>query len=106
MKSKMLVLAAGLSLTTGCAGVAAPLSGILYAEMQYPSYYQGVDNAGPGGKTGKAEASSILGLIATGDASIAAAARNGGIRTIHTADTHVTNILGLYATYTTVVTGD
>ena len=57
-------------------------------------------------KTGKAEAQSILGLVATGDASIAAAAKNGGITKIKMVDWHVENILGIIGKYTTIVYGD
>jgi len=54
---------------------------------------------------GTAKATAIIG-IATGDASIAAAMSNGGITKVHHVDTEVTNILGIYATYTTVVYGE
>ena len=55
---------------------------------------------------GRAEATSILGLIATGDASIAAAERNGGITQIHHVDYETHNFLGIVATFTTVVYGN
>lgn len=90
----------------GCAVVGSPLPGSLYTDVQFPSHYHGVDNGPPGMRRGEAMATSILGIVATGDASVAAAARNGGISKIHTADTHVTSVLGLYATYKTVVTGE
>ncbi|RLC29167.1 MAG: TRL-like protein family [Deltaproteobacteria bacterium] len=57
-------------------------------------------------KVGKAEAKSILGLVATGDASIETAARNGGIRNIKFVDWQVENILGIIGHYTTIVYGD
>jgi hypothetical protein len=96
----------GFVMCAGCAMVASPLPGSIYTSVSYPSYYHGVDNGGPGTKRGEAMASSILGIVATGDASIEAAARNGRITKIHTADTKATSILGVYATYTTVVTGE
>lgn len=57
-------------------------------------------------KVGKAEAQSVLGLVATGDASIETAAKNGGISKIKIVDWHVENILGIIGKYTTVVYGE
>lgn len=48
----------------------------------------------------------MLGLVATGDASIEAAAKAGGITKIHHVDFENFSILGIYATFTTVVYGD
>lgn len=96
---------AALSLSA-CTSTISPLPGLLYTDVKYPSYYDGVEAAGPGSRRGEAQATSILGLIATGDASIEAAAKNGGVQRIHTADTHGMSILGLFATYTTIVTGE
>jgi hypothetical protein len=55
---------------------------------------------------GTSVATSILGLIATGDASIEAAAKAGGISKIHHVDYQAMSILGLYSTFTTVVYGE
>jgi uncharacterized protein YceK len=57
-------------------------------------------------KIGKATATSILGLVATGDSSIKTAVANGGITKIKYVDYEVENILGIYGKYTTVVYGD
>jgi hypothetical protein len=67
-----------------------------------------VGSAGPTAyaKVGKATSTSILGLVATGDASIETAAKNGGIKTIKFVDYEVHNILGIYGQYTTIVYGD
>jgi len=48
----------------------------------------------------------ILGLVATGDASTEAAAREGGISTIHSADYSYFNVLGVYQRYETIVHGE
>ena len=56
-------------------------------------------------KTGKAESMCILGMVATGDASAEAAARNAGISTIEHADYEFFNVLGVYQVYRTVVSG-
>ena len=90
----------------GCAAGPNPLTGFWYSDVKYPGYYDGASERGVGSKTGDATATSILGLVATGDASISAACSKGGIKTINTVDHHYTNILGLYAKWTTVVTGE
>jgi len=59
-----------------------------------------------GTRQGRATAACVLGLISFGDASIAEAARQGGIREVTHADAEFTNLLGLYTTYTTVVYGN
>jgi len=77
------------------------------------SFYTGAKGAIAAGsgdisysKVGKAETTSILGLVATGDSSIKTAAANGGIKTIKYVDYEVENILGIYGKYTTIVYGD
>ncbi len=57
-----------------------------------------ISNAGAS-KVGTAEATSILGLVATGDVSIDAAAKAGGITKIHHVDEECTAILGIVAKY-------
>jgi hypothetical protein len=54
---------------------------------------------------GHGEGAAIIG-IATGDASIEAAMKNGGIKKVHHVDTQVKNILGIYAEYITIVYGE
>jgi hypothetical protein len=69
---------------------------------------RGPVSAGPAAtspKVGRAEAWGIL-VFATGDASIQAAANNGGIKRIHHVDNETLNILGVYARYTTIVYGE
>jgi len=56
-------------------------------------------------KTGKSCSSNILGIIATGDASVDAAKKDGGITTVSTVDVETTNILTFYATVCTIVHG-
>lgn len=57
-------------------------------------------------KTGKACMTSILGMVATGDASIAKAKSDGAITKVATVDYDVTNVLGLYGKYCTIITGE
>lgn len=100
------VAASAFAMLTGCAGMAfgpagAPSGGL---------YASGSINTGVGGgaitKKGEACAASILGIITTGDASAAAAAKKGGITKVAVVDADYSNILGLYATHCTVVHGE
>ena len=101
MRHIALVLAACLILT-GCAGVASPVVGVIYTDVKGP--ITATSNA-RGSDQGTAEATSILGLIAMGDASIEAACEQGGISTISSVDHKSWSILGLYSKFTTIVTG-
>lgn len=92
-----------LLLLGGCAGTPTmqEVPGSLYAD-----YKMAQDAEGPVGvKTGKACATSILGWFSSGDASIEAAAANGGITSVTSIDRTSKNILGIHATYCTVVHG-
>mgnify|MGYP000846665044 CR=1 FL=1 len=99
--SALVILAA---FSTGCAmSMNMPVTG---------SIYQGTNGATAatsntlGGKTGKSCASSILGVVGLGDASIASAAKAGGITKIAAVDSENFGVLGIYATNCTVVTGE
>ncbi|MEO0472353.1 MAG: TRL-like family protein [Bacteroidota bacterium] len=60
-----------------------------------------------GSKVGTAKATGYLGvLFFDQDASIMAAARNGGITKISTVDIKSTSILNIVVTYETIVTGE
>lgn len=92
-----------LALVTGCAlPTRFPLVGALYTGVQ-----QGVTaTAQLSMKRGQACASHILGIVATGDASIEAARKNGGIRSIASVDEEVSSFLfGVYASVCTIVHG-
>lgn len=100
------VILAGLALvTTGCAAMStrAPVTGLLYTGTK--SGETATTNHASS-KEGRACAQSILGLVGTGDASINTAAANGGITRISYVDSESTSILGLYATYCSVVRGE
>ena len=58
-----------------------------------------------GDKSGEACATGYLMIIATGDASVAAAKKAGGISEVHSVDFKGTNILGIYQQGCTVVSG-
>ncbi|MBW2281957.1 MAG: TRL-like family protein [Deltaproteobacteria bacterium] len=86
---------------TGCMTVYSPAIGILYTDVQGPI------DAGTtvGKKEGVACAESILGLIARGDASIKAAAKDGGITKIASVDHRTENIIGVIGRFCTIVRG-
>ena len=69
----------------------------------------GVDATGAEGgarRVGRSTCRNILGLVAFGDASIAEAAREAGITTIHHVDAESTRVWFFYSQYTTVVYGE
>jgi hypothetical protein len=101
--SRLISAVASVTLLTGCAAVAhGPVTAPITIDMKGPV------SAGPAAaspKVGRAHAWGIL-VYATGDASIEAAMRNGGITRIHHVDNDTLNILGIYAKYTTIVHGE
>lgn len=103
MKLISLVLI-GMSAATlaGCATASSPVNGLFYTDVK-----AGVSatEAYGGSARGEACASSILGIYASGDASIDAAKKNGGIAQVVTVDHTANSILGVYAKYCTVVYG-
>lgn len=82
--------------------------GTLYTSVKSPApevaYYG--PTANQAAKVSKVTATNILGLIATGDASLESAMRQGGISKIHHVDQEITSILGLWSTYTIYVYGE
>jgi hypothetical protein len=105
MKKGALLLA-GIFLSTvllaGCASVLP--SGLLYTEIKAPiaAGSEGVSYS----KVGESKCTSVLGLVATGDCSIKAAAANGKINKVKYVDYSAKNILGVYGEYITTVYGD
>jgi hypothetical protein len=91
------------SATTGCAFVTrAPVTGLVYLSTEQG---ESVASNDVGTKRGEACATSILGWVATGDASVASAAKAGGITKISHVDSTASDILLVYAEYCTVVYG-
>jgi len=81
-------------------------TGCLYTHVLTP-YDKNLDKTVLGQKTGKATMRSVLGLVAWGDASSAAAAKQGGITTMNHMDQELLNIVfGIYTESTTIVYGD
>jgi len=95
-------------LLSGCAGVCPPaqsgsLSGGIYAKVSAPLWVTA--NTGST-KSGSASAQSILGVVATGDASIQAASASAGITKIQHVDQTIEKVWILWAKYTVTVYGE
>lgn len=87
-------------IATGC--VYSPVGGAIYTDVKGPlSPATGTAT----GKTGTACAQGILGLIATGDASIEAAKRAGKITKVTSVDHH-SKWMVVFGEFCTVVTGE
>jgi len=90
---------------TGCVAYStSPVTGALYTDVKAPSTATASNTASL--KSGSATVTSILGLIATGDASINSAAKSAGITKIHHVDYSSKSVLGIYAVYTVTVYGE
>ena len=90
-------------LTSCYANVSSPVVGIIYTDVKYPVAVTSNSNST---KVGSSKATSILGFVAIGDASIDKAAKNAGITKIHHVDAHSTNVLGIFANYEILVYGE
>jgi len=100
---KTAILLSLVAFMSSCAIVKSPLSGALYSDVKAPV---AVTSNAHSTKVGSSEATSILGLVAQGDASIDAAAKSAGITKIHHVDEQSTNLLGIFATYKIFVYGE
>lgn len=105
MKRKLLAIAFIVVIGISASGCATYLPyGGLYTEVKAPLSVADTDVKYS--KTGTAMATSVLGLVATGDASLKAAMDNGGITKVKYVEYSVRNILGVYGEYTVTVYGD
>ena len=104
MKNGLIAVFLGFCLLnlTGCMGVSSPVRGWVYTEAQWDGE---VENGPAATKTGKACATSILAMVATGDASLEKAKANGGITQVAVVDHSTKNILGIWGEYCTIVKG-
>lgn len=105
MKKLVLSLGAVVALTLASCSTVSTGAGVgaLYTNV---SEGQIATSNHVGSKVGTSSATGILGLIATGDASIQKAAKEAGITKISHVDVKKSSILGIFATYTTVVYGE
>ncbi len=82
------------------------VSGCLYTHVLTP-YDTNLDKTVMGQKTGRSTMRSILWLVAWGDASSEAAAKQAGITTMNHMDLEILNVVfGIYTETTTIVYGD
>lgn len=102
MKTKLLAVVAvlGAAFVSSCASGPEPI-GVIYTDVATPQ----AATTGVASKSGSSQAVSYFGIIATGDASIEAAKKNGGIKTVSAVDRKRSSILGIYSEYTTTVSG-
>ena len=101
----LFILVVAVSYLTGCVAYStSPVTGILFTDVKAPITATASDAAAL--KSGSATVNSVLGLIATGDASIETAAKSGGITKIHHVDYSSKSWLGIYAVYTVTVYGE
>jgi hypothetical protein len=99
--TSLLVAAVATLVLSGCMPVYSPAIGLLMTDVYGP-----IDAGSKvGAKEGQACAQSILGLVAQGDASIRAAAKDGGITKIDSVDHYSRNLLGVVADFCTIVRG-
>ncbi len=97
-----LAVAAGLAV----GGCTAPMGAVIAPIMlDQIGPVAGVDNDVQASKVGRSRAEGIV-MFATGDASITAAMRNGGITRVHHVDSQSLNVMGIYSRYETVVYGE
>lgn len=100
-KLTKLVVAFLFLFTVGC--IINPLYGTLYTDVYF---HMGDYNQTVGPKSGESCVTNILGVIATGDASVKETARKAGITKVTSIDYKMTNILGLFGTFCIKVTGE
>ena len=81
-------------------------SGCAFVNIKTP-FDTDLDKTELGSKRGTAQAYSLLWLVSWGDASYAAAAKNGGIKVMKHADQEMQQVLlGIYTRWRVVVYGD
>jgi len=97
-----LLAAAGAALSLSACATPFPY-GSFYTEVALPV---GAGSATSAPRVGKACAQSFLSLVATGDASVATAKKEGNITNVASIDMEVNNILGFIGEYCTVVRGN
>jgi hypothetical protein len=112
MKSMILKCAAIAVLTmtnTGCSAFLGPYPvGFIFDSSTKPHPADQTYLNGPGktdDKMGEACSTGYVGVVAVGDASVAAAKKAGGITDVHTMDLRTFSILGLYTQACTIVHG-
>ncbi|MEG2064214.1 MAG: TRL-like family protein [Alistipes sp.] len=88
---------------TSCAAVKSPVVGMVYTNVKDG---MAVTNNVGSSKVGTASVKGYVGVVATGDASIQAAAKDAGITRIHHVDYESKSYVGVYSKYTVIVYGE
>ena len=101
----VLFSAASLFYLAGCLTVDSQARGVLYTDTKGPVAATSAKET-QATKTGTACEQSILGLVATGDASIETAEKSAGITEIVSVDQTANSILGIIGTYCVSVRGN
>ena len=101
----ILTLFTVLSLTGCSAHSTSPVTGVLISDVSAP-FAVGLGLNKQVLKVGTASVTSVLGLFASGNASIREAVSKAGISKIHYVDYQTQNFLGIYAKYTIYVYGE
>ncbi len=107
MNARLLVLFACAAALSGCVALSVTpvgVTGFAYSHIRTPLIATGSPERP--NKVGRATMRSIFGWYAQGDASIEAAAENGGITHIHHVDVESTSVLGVITDVTTIVYGN
>lgn len=102
MKTNSVLLVLVSIFFVSCAST-GPTGGALFHEIKYGKYATPVKNAS---KTGEACQTSILSMVATGDASVDQAKRLGGITEVSSIDASSFSVLGFFNKYCTIVKGN
>ncbi|MCA8959601.1 MAG: TRL-like family protein [Planctomycetes bacterium] len=109
MRFALALCCAGVLALTGCAGMhgapVTPAPGFIYTNYKAPLDAD-FDATRLGSKMGSSEVTNYLGAVALGDASIKAAAMNGGLTTVNHADYEVFSVLGIYSRFKVTVYGE
>ncbi len=103
-KSALIALASAAALLAGCA-TSQPV-GTLYTNVSFPVAVTNAQSNNSRLKVGIATCTSVFSLVAVGDASIAAAMKNGDITKVHSVDWKAENTLGVIGKYECVVRGE
>lgn len=102
LKKIALITVVSAGILSGCATGLSPVGTGLITDVQGPISA----TSATGNKTGRACASTIIGLINKGDASIVAAKKAGGINTVATVDYHTKGFYPFFGETCVIVTGN
>lgn len=94
---------AACALLSSCGITKSPVQGFIYTDVVSGN---AVTSNTLATKVGKSTATSILNIVATGDASYQTAAKSAGITKITHVDERSYTVLGIYTTYETIVYGE